>query len=98
MPNQRAKNKALIGAFVDRDLKLALIAKAKAEGLTASEAVTKALHYFISNDSNVSSTPLNPLPKLEPSPDSAQIGPARSVDSSGAATTSAPNVDEFWLL
>jgi hypothetical protein len=47
MPNQRAKNKSLIGAFVDSQLKLAVTKFARQKGITTSDVLNDALKQYL---------------------------------------------------
>jgi hypothetical protein len=55
MPNQRAKNKALIGAFVDAQLKLAVAKFARQKGITSSDVLSEALKQYLERNENPTS-------------------------------------------
>lgn len=46
-PNQRHPDKSLVAAWVPTDLKVELVAKAAAEDVTLTEAVTQALQEWL---------------------------------------------------
>jgi hypothetical protein len=83
MPNQRAKNKALIGAFVDAQLKARVTHLAHSTNTTASDIVGKALqHYLDTQARQVPATAVDdrqtPVKATDPRPEE--------------------NVEEIWLL
>jgi hypothetical protein len=47
MPNQRSKNKSLIGAFVDTQLKARVVQFARSRNITASDVVGEALRAYL---------------------------------------------------
>jgi hypothetical protein len=49
MPNQRAKNKVLVGAFVDAQLKSRVVRFAQRKGITTSDIVSEALRRYLEN-------------------------------------------------
>jgi hypothetical protein len=87
MPNQRAKNKVLLGAFVDCNLKSSFLEIARSQGVTASDALIAAIHDYISRSTHVSAAIES---ASEPSV-SSNVRPA-----SQPANTLAS--DEVWLL
>jgi hypothetical protein len=94
MPNRRAKNKVLLGAFVDRGLKAILLNIAREKGLTASDALTAAIQQYIRQHTCVSKGPYQ----------TDGIGPMRpdlphsaSGDSAADLAISA-SVEDVWLL
>jgi hypothetical protein len=84
MPNQRAKNKVLIGAFVDAQLKTRVVRLAEHKGITTSDILGEALKQYLDQESrpgvsNPAANPTTPTttPKKEPESE---------------------NKDEVWLL
>jgi hypothetical protein len=101
MPNQRAKTKALLGAFIDRRLKAALIAVAKEKGLTASDAMTAAIHEYVTrNTSQSSGQPASSYPPPTTASDPADIVGLRmhALTDSPPEPAAGASVDEVWLL
>jgi predicted transcriptional regulator len=47
MPNQRAKNKSMLGAFVDTQLKNRILRLARSRNTTASTIVCEALRHYL---------------------------------------------------
>jgi hypothetical protein len=47
MPNQRAKNKTLLGAFVDVEMKKQALRLAKASGISLSQLLIEALQEYV---------------------------------------------------
>jgi hypothetical protein len=94
MPNQRSKNKVLLGAFVDRELKNALLDIAQARGLTASAALIAAIHQYVdyaSDVCNIQVTPGATIPSIhQNSTTQNTVSPAQS--------SSTSTVEEVWLL
>lgn len=77
MPNQRAKNKVLIGAFVDAQLKTRIARLAELKGITVSDILADALRLYLDRDTRaLVSTPTSPttapsaIPTKEPEPES----------------------------
>ena len=67
MPNQRAKNKSLIGAFVDTQLKLAVTRFARQKGSTTSDVLTDALKQYLErNDQRSLDNPASATAPVEP--------------------------------
>jgi hypothetical protein len=62
MPNQRAKNKVLIGAFVDAQLKTRVVRLAEQKGITTSDILGEALRHYLDDESRaaVASPAANP--------------------------------------
>jgi hypothetical protein len=52
MPNQRAKNKVLVGAFVDAQLKTRVVRLAQHKGITASDILGEALRLYLDRESH----------------------------------------------
>jgi hypothetical protein len=96
MPNQRSKNKVLLGAFVDRELKAALLAIAQARGLTASAAIIAAIHEYVTYAGNVLNVAIGSGPTIRPS-DGPQSPPGANTIVP-AQTSSTSTVEEVWLL
>jgi hypothetical protein len=97
MPNQRSKNKVLLGAFVDRELKSALLAVAQARGLTATAALVTAIHNYVNSDSHASKA----IPNSDVATESLRTEPSFPIrppvpnDQTSSVSTI---VDEVWLL
>lgn len=88
MPNQRAKNKVLLGAFVDRNLKLQFVEYARTQELTASDALIAAIHQYMMYSYHVSVPPTSIEPVNEPHPPSTPTSqPTNTLDP-----------DDVWLL
>jgi hypothetical protein len=98
MPNKRAKNKVLLGAFVDRNLKAAFLETAHAHGLTASDAILTAIHNYVKCNGNVSMT--GPAPTQPPRAIESDL--PHDLESSTTPQEPQPSnsstVDDVWLL
>jgi hypothetical protein len=86
MPNQRAKNKVLVGAFVDAQLKSSVVRLAQRKGITTSDVVSEALRLYLENRDHDSGPvkPAAPMKIAEPS------SPPKGAE--------AHNEPEVWML
>lgn len=56
-PNKRKPGRVLVGAWVSEELKAQLVARAKAEGLTVSDAATHAIEQWLQKPGNAEKPP-----------------------------------------
>jgi hypothetical protein len=89
MPNQRAKNKVLIGAFIDRDLKRSVMEQASRQGLTTTEVMIRAIHEYVKRHHN---------DKMAVSPER-EVNSGQEANAGGPAQAGSSSIsDEVWLL
>ncbi len=84
MPNQRAKNKVLIGAFVDAQLKTRVVRLAEHKGITTSDILGEALRLYLDRETRAG------LSSPAANPTTPAATPTKEPESEGK--------DEVWLL
>ena len=84
MPNQRAKNKVLIGAFVDAKLKTRVARLAEHKGLSISDVLGEALKLYLGQETRTA------VSNAAPNPTNPTVNSTKESEPEGK--------DEVWLL